>query len=416
MNRNSGAILLCFVALVVAVYWNAPGDDISSTYIACLLIAEGIPEAIYAHHPTFFHVVDDPRWTLAAERSGFAGFLHPYVQIPAWAQFLQPLCSNMSFPWFGRLFTLLSAASVAGVVFLASKHWAPMFLRPLPLVALLAVIWVSVPFKYAMYLTQNHPQILFLSIASIVIASRRPAAAGGLLALAAAIKLTPAFVGIYWIAKGNYRAAGWAFAWALGLCIASVIYSGIGLSASFVAEIDRISGVLLVAYNNQSLASWLGGWVYPNYIFSWEMMPLAPSIKILSMAMLILCCAFGGWMDRNAPSWAGALFVLVVITALTPIAWTHYYLALIPGAMLLAQQAGRSRASWGLILAAALLNMPPLALVQTLPVFTPVTLTRSTFYSGLLIMAGLMVIWRRARTEEQSQPCISPPRRTQTRL
>jgi hypothetical protein len=91
---------------------------------------------------------------------------------------------------------------------------------------------------------------------------------------------------------------------------------------------------------------------------------------------------------------AALSIALIGITVFTPIAWSHYFLVLIPAAMLLAQAGGRLMLP--VLAVVFLLDIPPIAFKPIHTRITPVTLTHSHFLAGLLAMAVLgFVAWRR---------------------
>ncbi|HEY0914140.1 MAG TPA: hypothetical protein VGE22_04650, partial [Solimonas sp.] len=158
------ALYAMLIAYGMIRFAGSPGDDLSSSYVACHLMADGGQAHLYDHHPERFHVVDSPAWTDKAREIRFEGFLHPYVQTPLWAWALQPLCTSLDYGSFSTLFLFLALFSIALMIELAARFWAPRFLAPLPLALLLGAIAATTPFSYALWLIQTHAMFLAMAM------------------------------------------------------------------------------------------------------------------------------------------------------------------------------------------------------------------------------------------------------------
>lgn len=416
-------VLLLLVLFVVAglfYFSEADGDDLSSSYLGCRLIATGQSSHLYAHDPKNFAAIgpDDP-WQLAADQAHYEAFLHPYVQTPLWAYALQPLCTRTDFPAFKQIFAAVAMLSFAGCIALIAWFWTPGLLRPLPIALLLLVLWFSQPFQYAMLLMQTHVLFLLLTLASLVLAEKkRPGLAGLLLACAAAVKITPAILIVYWLVRKQWRPVLSTVAWSALLWILTVVATGHQLVTAYLANFHRVSGILLLNQNNQSFAAWYMGHFYPAIEATrFIPLPLPHILSLTSTALTALCAMAGGLLDRRSddqtiqppapqthfethrqtfrqadhqppnrlsqqeqslPGYQtpnpleqstfapqiqkahdrapiGALLTLVAATAFAPIAWTHYSIVLIAPVMVLIQAYLDLRWRW-LTAAAALIT------------------------------------------------------------
>ena len=56
-------VLLLFTVLGAIQHWRVNGDDLTSTYLACQLLATGQQSYLYSHDPSNFSLVGDPVWT-----------------------------------------------------------------------------------------------------------------------------------------------------------------------------------------------------------------------------------------------------------------------------------------------------------------------------------------------------------------
>jgi uncharacterized membrane protein len=350
-------------------------------------------------------MVPDPVWYQVGLQTGITPLtrLHPYVQTPLWAYSLQPLCRSMNFSSFNWFFTALLALCSAALVWITARWWCPRLFHPLWIAVICVATQISEPMRYAEFLTQTHMIFILLTVAALMLAGRdRPVWAGLLLALAAAVKITPAFLLIYWLTSRRWKAAASFISFSLILLLLGLLVTGPQIFAAFLHELKWFSNILLVAFNNQSLAAWwMSTRVDPKEISAWHIMHLPRGVKLVSLLLLIFSTCVGGLLDlRNRkrrpdlPPYGG-VFALVGATMFTPLAWTHYYILLIVPLMLLLDAWLARRFSMLLITAAAAyaLNVYPLAArVATDGRVSRITLFRSQFYSGWVVLAGLVLL------------------------
>jgi len=384
-----------FVLACTFFYAASPGDDLSSSYIGCLLISQGNIENLYDHHAQLFHVVDSRAWDALAAQVGFSGFLHPYVQIPLWAWLLQPLCSTLSFNAFSILFLALNLLSLVIILELCLRCWTPGFKSFNWLIPLLGAIFVFVPFVYAMWLIQTHLIFLAITMVGMLAAEHgRARSAGVLLAVAAAVKLTPVFLLIYWMVKKRFLAIAW-FLVSIGVVsLITLALPGIRVCQEFIDTLYRVSNTLLVSFNNQSLSAW---WAYDvsfrGELRNWRSFELSSLMKMVSLIflllMVILASIFSRYAENELQQGAAICLALASITTFSPIAWTHYYLVLLPAIMVLVQ----TKQVFFIISAGVvfLLNIEPLSVDPVVPMFTNIAIVRSHFFSALITMLSLTI-------------------------
>lgn len=398
-------VLALFVASGIARYHNAQGDDLASSYIGCRLIANHQADHLYSFDPTNFAAVgpDEPgnAWQAAADQAGFDSFLHPYVQTPLWAYALQPLCVHTRFPAFEATFAVLAMLCFAALLWLVTHFWAPDYAHPLPLSLLALGLWFSQPFQYAMMLVQTHILLMLLTVASLILAERRrPILAGLLLALAAAVKITPGILLLYWLLTRRNKAAASMIAWSAALAALTILTTGPHVMAAYLADIHRISRILLLSQNNQSFAAWAMGFFYPaKEVSDFHMLQLPTAMRLLSTALMIALTAAGGLIDRRSapPTHLGAAMGLVAATIFAPIAWTHYSFILLVPLLVLAQENRtlRSPLVYAAMLGIAALNFRPLATNVEEMSIAPLAILRGQFFAGLLSLCALaFVAWK----------------------
>ncbi len=383
------AILILFVLGNLYRYRDAPSDDLTASYVGCRLLTTGDSAHLYVYDPTIFsEIPDDAAWDAAAAWGGIETYLHPYVQTPLWAWSLRPLC-RLQFEPFKFIFTLAYLLSFAACLWLAARFWTPALLSPIPMSVLCLGLSISQPFRYAMALGQTHILFLLLVLASLILAERRrPGWAGLLLALAAAVKVTPAALILYWALTRRRTAALSAVGWSAGIALLTLVVAR-PLVPVYLQDLNRIAHILLVSFNNQSLAAtWLS---HAGSSSSFLMLPLPASVRIASMLLLLVCTVAGALFDRrqtpagrNLPF--GAMIVLLATTLFAPITWTHYFIVLVAPLMLLWQY-GRTDRRHAIFVGVAvvfLLNCRPLATNMATGSLSRIGLLRSEFYSGIL--------------------------------
>ena len=405
-------VLALFVLAGVLSFRDAQGDDLASSYIGCRLIASQDADHLYSYDPTNFAAVgpDEPGnpWQDAADQGGFDGFLHPYVQTPLWAWSLQPLCTHTRFASFKSIFALLTMLAFAAFLWLVALFWAPNLARPAPLALLALGLFLAEPFRYAMRLMQTHILLMLLAVVALILAERRrPLLAGLCLALAAAVKITPAVLLLYWLITGRRRAAASMVLWSAALAALTLVTTGPEVMHAYLADLHRISNVLLLSQNNQSFAAWAMSFFYPpTEIALFHMLPLTPAIRLASAGLMVACTAAGGWIDRRTearsepPTHRGAAMGLLAATLFAPIAWTHYSFILLIPFVALAQRyrSQPSRFLLACLAVIAVLNFRPLATDVAEMHIGTLGIIRGQFFAGILSLIALgAVSWKHQR-------------------
>jgi hypothetical protein len=351
--------LVAFVVISWIAWHNSSGDDLSSGYFACRLMAEGKQNEIYSHDAVRFHVVQNPAWQAAADEVGFKGFLHPYVQTPLYAASMRPLCLSMNFDTFNSLFVLFNAISIAGMVWISIKYLSPSAIPPLPFLGILLWLWISHPFRYTMFLTQTHPLFLLATLGALVLAERKKAFLSGIfLACAAIIKITPALLLLYWAITRKWKSIAWFFLAVIGFQLASLALAGIELNLAFLSELKRISNVLLVSWNNESLAAIIMGHYYPGELMDWRILPLPTWLNLTGTCISLCTISLAAWLRRlEAEEGAAVSIALIGMTVFSPIAWSHYYVVLLVPVTYLTKRSSAMPAIWVIIIFIMLMTL-----------------------------------------------------------
>lgn len=388
------------------------GDDLVSSFVGCRLIASGQINHLYDFDPANFVQTASPVWHAVATAGGFPYEPHPYVQIPLWGWSLQPLCTRLDFQQFRSVFLILSILSVIGIIDIVRRVWAPRFADPRYLLPLLAALLLTAPYPYSLALGQTHPLILVLVVFAAVAAERDWWVWAGIaLAAAAAVKITPVALAAFWLARGHYRAAA-SFAVAiLAIGLANLAAVGWAPTLAFLHTMHRMSDILLLSYNNQSIAVWMVHSKNLGYeIAHFDILPLPATVKWACSLLLLAIPAAVGWSLRGVRDHgAGVALVLIALTITAPIAWLHYYIALIPAVMILAQRG--EVWGWGVQFMVFELNYPVIgAAPATYQMHVPEGLFRTPLLSAMVMaiaLAWMITQTRRAAAADAAQDPVT---------
>jgi hypothetical protein len=377
----------------------AQGYDLSALLLGARLLEQGRADALYEHDPEWFNRVG-PAAREAALETGFVLEPTPYLQAPLFAVLARPLASR-PFPLVLRGWNVAAAAALVAGAFLSALWGLGRAPFPLEWLAIAAVLVVSEPGPHALWLGQTTPFVFALTVGALC-ASERAALAGALLAVPAFLKLVPAVLVAGWAGAGRWRAVlSFAGATAL-LALFSVAAAGVPAHRAYLARLKDLSGLVPVAYNNQSLAAALERLRRPDAeAAGWRRSEASPSTRVAVAAAAFLGAAAvlrrarhaGNLRERVLQS--GALLGMLVLPG---ISWPHYFVFLLPAGAVAASAARRNGwpalAVWGALTAAAALMTWP---VFPIPVAPRDGLVDGGLMSALVILA-LLLAPRRTQT------------------
>ncbi len=393
-------MLAVFVIAGCFAFDHEPGEDLASSYVGCRMLVGGQADHLYSNDPASFDEIgDDDLWQSIADAGGYTGALHPYVQTPLWAYALKPLCRRVEWKGFLRTFTFLSMLSLAGCLWLVAKYWTPSFFNPIAFFVVIAVWVASQPFQYAVYLMQTHVLLIFLAIAGLVLAERgRWIEAGAFVACAAAVKITPGLLVIYWLMTKRWKAALSTVLWSGLLWFLTIAAVGHHLTDVYLADLHRTSRILIVPMNNQSFAAWLMARHFaPDEVFDVKEFALPTAVRLASSGLMLAFTLLGGYIDRQRMRQAfqqvpiGAMMALVAATVFAPIAWTHYSVILVMPLMVLIHENRNIHSIWvrAAVIVTILLNYRPISTDINHFLFGPLSIVRAQFYAWILTLAAL---------------------------
>lgn len=248
-----------------------------------------------------------------------------------------------------QLWFLINSAALLGLVWLALRQFAPARAARYWGVVLLAVASAP-PTTAGLFLGQLAVLLALAGTASFVLARRHDWVAGSLLALASAIKLYPALLGIYFLQRGPRR----TLAAAIG---AGAIFGAIPIVVSGIAPYQRyIDKVLLggfypyAAEFNVSLAGlWARLFTINGYVEPIGDLPLLARGLTLVTSLLVLgvCLATPASSDRLGQQIAFSAWMCGMLL-LTPLNGFYNLVALVVPFCTLVACLEVRRSRWGI--------------------------------------------------------------------
>jgi alpha-1,2-mannosyltransferase len=346
--RRALVMLALWTVYAIWHQWGHWGEDLSALYIAGHLWQTGQSDLIYAAPPGFFGGAAASWAPVMADLGISDKIAFPYIYPPLWAVLIAPVSTVLGPQGFADAVTLFQMPMLAASVLMAARLMRPAGM-PLHIWAVIGVATLLVSMQSYAALWHNQPTITvsFLILLAFTSLDRgRPVAAGAALALAAAIKLTPAAFVLIFLIDRQYRAIA-AFAvigGALGLL--SLVLAGLDMHLTFVESLRAVRGATLLNAVNvsllpalMSLGSVLG--LAAPFDLDAETLLLAPVPGWLTLAIsataLVLVAAFLNAL-RSQPARLrrsiGVLVLSLILALFGPLGWLHYYLMpllLLPG-------------------------------------------------------------------------------------
>nr|WP_300142847.1 glycosyltransferase 87 family protein [Propionicimonas sp.] len=319
------AVALAYVALVAAVAWHVVvtvQDPAMRWTMADLQVYREAVMAGAAGRPVY--------------AAGFTAYHLPFLYPPFALLVLAPL-AVLPLDAAKAAMTLLSSGALAMSCRLAWRH------TPLPrawrhplAVASVGIILVSEPMQQNLVMGQVNV-LLALAVLTDVLLPRDHPAKGVLVGLAAGIKLTPALVAVYYLLRGDRRAAG-AAAGAFAATVLAGAVAHPSASASFwlgALAGDRIGAGHLGNQSLRGVLLRLGtalGW--PASLTTSLWLALAGLVGVGGLLLIV----------RRDPGPLATYGALALVTLLiSPLSWTPHWIALAPAVAWLAGRRGSPR-------------------------------------------------------------------------
>lgn len=417
-NTRVLALSLLVFLFTVTSYWNVWPWDMSALYFAASFYSEGQFDQVFPLGPEFLWDEEDvpSTWWALAEREQGAFeepplFITPYVYPPLWAAALAPIAGAVSLKVFWVATITGFAASLAWMLSLGHRLVASTMPRSRWVAILLPFAVTGAATQIALNFGQPQVIISLMVLQSFTWSLEgKPARAGALLALAAAIKLSPALFAMIFIMDRNWRALGWFAGVGGGLAALSVAVTGWELHEHFLAQIALLDGQILISRINlslnmvlfefQNLISGNFNWFYRNPEFVAEPAHIGVIVRGVLLASPFAIYFATRRAERHKRTWLRLMLVSMIYLFLTPLGWLHY---LVLPIMLLPGLLEYSRSRWMVLLLCVLgvfLSFP----VYYLLVHIDASFVFQVFMHVGCVLALLCAVLFVARTPETAAP------------
>jgi alpha-1,2-mannosyltransferase len=216
-------------------------------------------------------------------------------------------------------------------------------------------------------------------------------AKGLLLGVAAGIKITPAFFGIYYLVKRDWTSAARSAASGATTVALGWLFLPTASRAYWLGGMDKLSrfGKDALQPANQSLRA---VWV--------RMLGGEPGIVYPISAMLVaLLAAYTCYRLVSAGEDLAAVTVLAAGSLLiSPISWTHHWVWVVPALVVMARRGAR----WSVVLVAGLMFLPPMwaATGDPLHLSAPAQVLASTY----VLMGLSYLVWMTFAVDRRATP------------
>ncbi|MCO6459047.1 MAG: DUF2029 domain-containing protein [Pirellulaceae bacterium] len=281
---------------------------------------------------------------------------------------------GFAYPTAFRIWNLVSLAALAASVWLVVRNLGIRFSvwSVFPAVLLFSICDPL----YQQMLQGQLNLILLLLIVGVWAADRagRPLLAGGLLGAAAAIKLFPAFLLLYFLARRDGRAVAASAASVLLITLVTLGLLGWETYATYLSDVLPVAATWKAAWNNASLAGFWYKLFAPGprngelaALLASPALALAGTAVSVAAVLLVLVPR----VVRAATTRARDLAFGLTITAMllvSPVTWEHYFLLLLLPLVVVWLELPRTwlhqAAWWGLVV--VLWGLPIIAVCNVL--------------------------------------------------
>jgi alpha-1,2-mannosyltransferase len=397
------------VPILLILFLASPtSPDLAALYFAGSILDAGQPEDLYLMRGYMRTMLAADGWQAHADAIGFLGdAVYPYVYPPLWAALSAPLTRILSPEAFFGLASLVQAPMIPASVWLAHRILRPAG-QPLLLWMLVVpgLILGSFIGLEAVLLAQPQITVTFLMLLAVERSrSGRPVTAGAALALAAALKLYPALLVLWWLAERR-RTETLAFA-GVGAVLAglSVALAGWDLHLAFIERVQGVSAQVVGGYNNFNLENLVfqiahADALLPGHVIGdvgfharfWAFEPGWMRPAVLAAVVCGLALIVARWRAGDAQWRLRALLPasFILLSLGLPMGWAYQYLltlVLLPALVLVHP----GRTGWLAIVGFLLVMSPPvLAVLRATPF--PVMLDVAAAVAALVCLFMLFVL------------------------
>lgn len=334
-------IAVCWVVMTLVDFWNNWPPDFAAMYFAGHFYAIGNFADVYAAPVGFFGPDVPQSWLdLASQLSKDDSLVFPFVYPPIWAFLAAPLTQIMGPYTFFNLFLTLQTVMTATTVFLVWNMVRPRMPMAVWAVFSFALLWFSLIATSAFVHNQFQITVAFLTILCFErYLAGKSVQSGAILALAAAIKLSPAALFLIFLVERDKQAMLSFVVIGGALAMVSVVITGIDLHLVFLERLREISSVIAVMKVNYNLEVFLfegaalltGQRIDPSPMIQDQVVAepvwITITVRFALVIGIIVVFLRSRHLDRYQRVLLRQVGLLLLVTLCAPLAWTHHYLA-----------------------------------------------------------------------------------------
>ena len=339
-------LLAVWTVFVILSRWNSWPQDLSSLYVAGHLWQSGQGDLVYAAPGTSGTYAEG--WGPVMHDLGIADKLtFPYLYPPLWLAVLGSVTTLVSPQGFANAVLLIQMPMLAAMVYISARLLRPAAM-PLSLWCLIGLVTLSWTIHAKVAIVHNQPTITvsFLMLLAIAALRDRPHLAGAALALAAAIKLSPALLALVFVIDRRWRALAAFGVVGGGLGLLNLTVGGPAMTVAFLELLHKINAVVTLAPVNTSIRSALvalamgrgAGVIMPpgSSAMLYSDVPgwIGPAVVLAALALMAAFLRVLWHQPGEVRRYAGLLSFSLIIALFGPLGWLHYYvlpLLLLPG-------------------------------------------------------------------------------------
>ncbi len=340
-------IALAFFLFTVFQYWNNWAVDLSAYYYAGHFYGTGQFDQVFAGPPQIIGPQMPDAWVAAVAQSGHAGEqTYPFIYPPWVAAVMAPISKAFTPMQVMNGAAVLNAAMMTASIFLAWRIMAP---RQTPrwLWVVISVALLTTSSTSVLALALGQVQILVFFLCLLAFERYRARAfwvAGAALALAAAIKITPAALAVIFLWDRNWRALGGFFAVIAAVAAFSMLVVGGALNQQYFQIMDALNSQIFIAILAYSIEGFilqisnLYQGIAPVITTNEYIYPKPEWIDLAAKGVFLAGLVAAWLATRKLPAAMRMPRQLLALSLLVPIAaplgWVHYFLLtayLLPG-------------------------------------------------------------------------------------
>lgn len=338
----AAVLLLAWALIALATNWDNWPPDLSALFMAGHFWQLGQPELVYAAPEGFFGP-GVTSWADELIRLGHADeTFFPFVYPPIWAALAAPLTEALSPIAFFRLFYVLQVAMIVASVLLVYRLVRPPVSLAIWSGVSAGLLLISTISVLALYHNQLQITVTFLILLSFErYRAGASIAAGVALGLAAAIKVTPAALGIIFLLDRDVRAVCATAVTGFAMLGLSFLVAGLGLHLVFLDRLFEISGQIAIMNVN---------WNFEAFFIQLKTLLIGPPLhteattpimaieepfwiglatKIALVVGVSIVLFQTRTLDRADSCWIRLFGLLLVLTLCAPLGWGHHYLPIL---------------------------------------------------------------------------------------